>query len=352
MDCGICPSPCASYRQCKSMLISDLSSSHKMCDVETPRHYFLRLLEKDYPESILCERCQKIHRPGHPELTRKPFGKSCSCRRDDYQTSSLYGPAFTFQKAQLAMKSHRAGLPRAASHLKRLSIMDKSSNEDLHGSLEAKIVNNRLYVKADYTRSIPIERVHHPIPFDIFLCHHMRISTVNYDNAFAVIERPITTCIVTLETPYIVQLVHQKYSCVTCPSCSTQAGLFFDENTSANQDQLTVKIWKDFGECLTPFDELWSSHCNKLSGSRKTYQRATIRSTPSNQMQEWDVKHDAMRAFEGETWRSALAHRGAVNLLSTSTTQNPPRDSQVGGGMERPNIFRELFRYMATLIRR
>jgi hypothetical protein len=121
-------------------------------DVESPREYFLRLLEKDDLERIFCYNCQIIHHPNRSEFRIGIPSHCCQC---DFNSVAFYKPKFTFSRAKIALKSHRISLAsHTQRHLNTLVFSMFPVHCEFATRLNVAILNDRLRVTVLYQRWI------------------------------------------------------------------------------------------------------------------------------------------------------------------------------------------------------
>ncbi|KAE8444146.1 hypothetical protein EG329_000834 [Mollisiaceae sp. DMI_Dod_QoI] len=215
---------------------------------------FLRLLEKDFPNKVICFDCYTLHDPFISE--EKSFRERCNHKCQDSSAASGT-KELKFYWVQLALKHHRLGL-NMKQHLARLQLAFSMgwNQQRFQTRSEARIVSvdtsngstNRLYFRSQYrvrTPSYPGDLNEPRFEFDF--CVHS--SGHHITDAMAILLSDLS--------PHA-----EKRQTWSCAYCATE---FEVEAIEAIIDfrhklEFTITVWQDFGSGDALDSPLWLNH--------------------------------------------------------------------------------------------
>lgn len=231
------------------------------------RTRFLKNLEKDLPDWLLCHHCAKFHPVDHDRHPSQPWYSfdETECARVNGVVSIGYHFYLRFEHAQLLMRDYRLGRPYE-TNLARLfsNRVDRNCREtSLVGVVTANIVAGELLLQIKYTLRLlenwDITLIRRRIPK---ICSHL--NDLLRDSIFAQVLR----C----------RLSHaNRLPCIECktqklcPKCLT----LFQVDIRTQEDLVTevqVDIWRCLGSCESPFDSEWRRQADRYSPSRSRRQ--------------------------------------------------------------------------------
>jgi hypothetical protein len=247
-------------------------------------HNFLRLYDRDRPDSLYCHYCRKIHTPGEPDP-----GRSRPC--------SSITVAICFNKYQYTMKLHRLGLD-TTTQLSKLSKTEitrpllslDGSKYTRQISTLARIRYNKLLLRSQDWTIIPSNpKPKLPSGWYVQFCPHWGFFQLNsrercmcYDHTG---DQQRSCSCDEIERLICCKLSQSSCSCcsdvIRCKECPTEFQL---DSRKIGEDQwaLVFTVWKDAGRCEDPFDPNcnWDRHrCkrNQGPGQKANYKGQSIK---------------------------------------------------------------------------
>lgn len=227
------------------------------------RTRFLKDLEKDLPNWLLCHHCAKFHlvdQDGHPSQSWDP-SRETECTRAKGVVSIGYHFYIRFEQAQLLMRNYRLGRPYEINLARFSNQMDRNPGDtSLEGVTTAHIVAGELLLQTKYTLrllgdwDIPLIRVRIPK-----ICSHLTNQVC--DSTFAQVLRCRLSHV---NRPPCIECKSQKL----CPKCLT---LFHvDIRTLGNLvTEVQVDVWRNLGLCESPFDSEWRRQADGYLPNRR-----------------------------------------------------------------------------------
>ena len=264
-----------SHSMLKALGGQALHSLALKCDT-IERTRFLKNLEKDLPDWLLCHHCAKFHPVDQGgDLTQlwRPSDET-ECVRACGKVSIGHEFYIRYEHAQLIMRDYRLRRP-CETMLKRLSNRFARSllEASLEGVLTAKIVACNLLLQITYTLRLledwDISLIRHTIPK---LCPHL-VDHTDDDSIFA----QALQCRLSHVNDFLcIECRNKKH----CRKCTTS----FQMDIRKREDLATevqVDVWRCLGPCDSPFDSEWSFHADPYlrNISRKRERRVDSRST-------------------------------------------------------------------------
>lgn len=245
-------------------------------------------LDRDLPYPwIACVRCLKIHVPPpaklhhtlelweNPALRARVEKRECFLRDKSHAAGRFFAPCFSFEQVQLAMKLHRRG-GDTESYVNSLAVirMDSSAGDQLVG-LEARVRNNRFFVKRQdwflYPSVIP-----QGSKANLYLglpCVHITNDRSGIcsgeKSTWDQIEKQMIEILLNMkESDYWHR--HSRSQMVNtdlkrCENCATEfrlsCGPFQQQVAKYEGWYVTVlTTWMCLGEGIDPWDRYWESH--------------------------------------------------------------------------------------------
>lgn len=262
---------------------------------------FMKLVELDLPEHILCRDCKCFHRPlrtqgslsrnvaaiksFYPRHPKHYFiRKRGECLSDfiigrTNHTLPFLPHIITFSQLQLAMKRHKLGLdsPLTLSPLNSHRIFQRACWKHLWSS-KSKILGNRLVVRTQHWYFIdpsirdPKKTFHDILHTTrgteqedfIVLCRHNSDLYPFAMNFFA--EEPRSCW---RNGTRLLQLASET-AILHCDKCPTSYKIDLDVNKNMGSDKvMVVTAWRDFGRCENPYDLCFVSHFKEFEPDRQ-----------------------------------------------------------------------------------
>lgn len=227
---------------------------------------FLYLLARDSTSEIFCFRCERQHSPNKSDWVTpwRPWSWSNCESLDGHYLRYYYGRYFHFERAQLAMQKYRRGIsPR--KEIKRLTDLSSIPNSssgmwpDMRTlrSIEAKIISNRLYVKAVRKRIYSMESsetVYEKIRRRLYICPHLLEIECHVRNI-------VDGCSVH-DGPHDNQDKIDASTLSQCRYCLTEVRLDVMETRKlfTGIRSIIVTTWQDFGNLSHPSNSDWIAH--------------------------------------------------------------------------------------------
>lgn len=227
---------------------------------------FLYLLARDSTSEIFCFRCERQHSPNKSDWVTpwRPWSWGNCESLDGHYLRYYYGRYFHFERAQLAMQKHRRGIS-PKKEIKRLTDLSSIPNSssgmwpDMRTlrSVEAKIISNRLYIKAVRTRDCTDETSgtsYEKIRRRLYICPHLL-------EIECIVRNIIDGCSVR-DGPHQDESKIDASTLSQCKYCLTEMRLEFLESKKlfSNSRRIVVTTWQDFGNLSHPSNSDWVAH--------------------------------------------------------------------------------------------
>ncbi|ELR08051.1 hypothetical protein GMDG_08592 [Pseudogymnoascus destructans 20631-21] len=263
---------------------------------------FLRLLEPDLPDHIVCYYCEKLHKIKRLERHIK-FTKRCDIPVNEAMRSYIH-PRFSYVIFQMAMKRHRQGLDYS-SPLKLLSYNEWSWIGPDEIKTSFRIVDGSLLLRQQHILLVHPNNDQMFTNTKIMICPHIKQlrGTINCQSSgmgrYNMVYTPGSIEID--HTPTAVECdccAHQGKKdegnwsgLVRCRDCATE---FRVDTLGIGQSgkAYVVTRWKDLGEGRDANDSVWCAHMGEKGLLGGAGREAAGRSI-------------CVR-FEGEGWRGGL----------------------------------------------
>ena len=230
------------------------------------RTRFLKHLEKDLPDWLLCCHCAKFHpvdQDGRPSQSWYP-SRETECTRVNGVVSIGYHFYIRFEHAQLLMRNYRLGRPYEINLASFSNRIDRNFQDtSLEGVATANIVAGELFLQIKYTLRLlenwDIILIRRSVPK---ICSHL--SDQLRDSIYAQVLR----C--RLSHANMLPCIECKTQKL-CPKCLT----LFQVDIRTQEDLVTevqVDIWRCLGSCESPFDSEWRRQADRYLPSRSRRQ--------------------------------------------------------------------------------
>lgn len=227
---------------------------------------FLKNLEKDLPDWLLCHHCSKFHpvdQNGDPSQLWRHFNET-ECVRVNGVVSITYDFHIRYEHAQLLMRNYRLGRPYRINQERLSKRFTRHLPEaSLESAVTASIVAGDLLLQIKYTlrllKNWNISLIRRNFPA---LCPHL----VDYfrDSIFAQALRCRLSHVNKLPC---IECKKQKH----CLECSTS----FQVEIRTLQNLVTevrVDVWRCLGSCESPFDSKWRRQADRYLPNLNTRQ--------------------------------------------------------------------------------
>ncbi|OBT88666.1 hypothetical protein VE02_03204 [Pseudogymnoascus sp. 03VT05] len=300
------PTSAGAFSLCTKRLYALLSIPYLKCKnghASFGKTEFLRLIEPDLPDHIVCYYCEKLHaikRPGRH--TR--FTKRCDTKVNESMRSYIH-PRFSYVIFQMVMKRHRQGLD-TSSLIKLLSYDEWSLISHDKIKTSARIVDGSLLLRQQH---IILVHPNNDALFShvkIMICSHAKqlCSKIDYNASapekYKMVYTPGTVDIDRTPTTVLCECcAHQGTKdggnwsgLIRCRDCATE---FRIDTLGIGKEgkAFVVTRWKDLGEGRDGNDAVWRGHLREPwvggGSGRKAGGGKTI-----------------CARFEGEGWRGGL----------------------------------------------
>jgi hypothetical protein len=219
---------------------------------------FLNLLSEDLPDEVFCHFCQKIHTPKKTNVgwVERHAGLE---RRECYflQADIQYGRSFNFPTINLALKRARQGLDPSKQLLSLSETFVVRQRHRLYrSSLQARIVEQRLYVRAIHRLFVP-RKIIPSLPtsdWTLRICGHL-------ESRGGFPEQPLSGHLLRTLAKYHGNgcITEKAGVLIQCRDCKTELCIEAEEKGKVGV-QLVVTVWQDFGSGVQPFDFDFYSH--------------------------------------------------------------------------------------------
>lgn len=210
------------------------------------RYKFLKLLEQDLPDHILCYYCKKLHTisKARQYVSCLPYMKN----RDNFLAGFYIHPRFSFVIFQMTMKRHRQGLDPSSLlnflSFTTITLFEKDYTEQYSTSI--RIIADSLLFRQQQIFMIPSTQ---PclLPKDLKVCPHIRLCTRRTESTL---------------TSKVYRVGEGGMQCKYCMTeFRIDYRMYEDQGTA-----MFITKWMDLGQGRSPMDWQWQSHISELWG--------------------------------------------------------------------------------------
>lgn len=231
---------------------------------------FLRLLEPDLPDHIVCYHCERLHEIKHAQR-HLPFDRRCDILVNELMRTYIH-PRFSYVIFQMVMKRHRQGLDYS-SLLKLLSYGDIDSEGETRTDASCRVVDGSLLVRQ---QDVFVVHAKYDILFsnrETTICPHAKELRGNTNSSatgrarYGMVYTPGSVDVD--RTPTVVRCDSCSYhgtkdegnwsGLIRCRVCATEFRIDVLAIGKGGQAYVVTR-WKDLGEGRDANDPVWRAH--------------------------------------------------------------------------------------------